>query len=293
MRFFFKKQFFLAGTIVLFIFTLSPFATSCSSVPQNYSVPVGTTLENSGLFPEEINWTKITDGFEEISHKVKNLKVSWTCVKIDLNTENLEFEMEPDEISEIYKTKKLKQFAKENKTIISVNTTPFDNVTNTFAPIGILINNQTLISMSVKRNDYAAIGFYKDIHNNFRADLLCPQSTYLVSSKKYDYVIGGFFQILKDGNISTFESIRRSRTACGIDSEGRFLYIFAATPDFSLNDQNGLTYEECAFILKNLGCNDALQFDGGHSTGLCIYTKEVQKPFFQRKVPAFLGIKTN
>lgn len=293
MKVFFKKQLFSIWAAFLLIFALSPFVTSCSSLPQNYSVPLNTSIENPDLIPEEITWNKIQEGFEETSHKIKNLKVSWTCIKIDLDTENLEFIIEPEEVSEKVVTKKLKRFAKENKTLIAINTTPFDNQTNTYKPIGILKNNDLLISQPVKRKDYAALGIYKNQQGKFRADLLCPQSDYFNNPEKYLYVAGGFFQILSNGKIQTFESIRRSRTACGIDAEGRYLYIFAATPDFSIDDQNGLTYEECAFIFKTLGCTNAIQFDGGHSTGLCIKTKEIQKPFFQRKVPVFLGIKTN
>ena len=66
------------------------------------------------------------------------------------------------------------------------------------------------------------------------------------------------------------------------------LYILVATPVFSLTDKNGLNYEECAAILKKLGCTDAMQFDGGHSSALVVNGKDVEKPFLQRKVPTVL-----
>jgi hypothetical protein len=32
-----------------------------------------------------------------------------------------------------------------------------------------------------------------------------------------------------------------------------------------------------------------MQFDGGHSSALLVYTKDIEKPFLQRKVPTALG----
>ena len=71
--------------------------------------------------------------------------------------------------------------------------------------------------------------------------------------------------------------------------KGRFLYLFITVPNFSLDDRNGLDYMECSEILKYLGCDDAMQFDGGHSTGMIFNGKHVDKPTLQRKVPTAIG----
>ena len=63
----------------------------------------------------------------------------------------------------------------------------------------------------------------------------------------------------------------------------------STVPNFSLDDRNGLDYVECSEILKYLGCDDAMQFDGGHSTGMIFNGKHVDKPTLQRKVPTAIG----
>lgn len=284
----------LAFFIFLLILPLSPIFQSCSSLPkksQNYPVPLGSSIDAIDLLPKEIIWTPLEPGFEVLNHKIKKQKISWTCVKIDLDTPNLEIVALPKEQMENYPLNSVKNFAKKENTIVAINSSPFDNVTGSNKPIGINVNQGQRTSEPVVRTDYAALALYKNQEGFYRANFLCPQFLYNESPQSYEYVFSGFFQILMDGQISTFESIRRSRTACATSSKGRYLYLFAVTPDFDLQDNNGLTYEECAFIFQELGCTDAIQFDGGHSTALCIYQKEIQKPLFQRKVPALFGIK--
>lgn len=274
------------------IFSLSPFV-SCKSIPQES----GQTEEFSEyqtevLVPDDIHWEKICTGFEKTDFIVEG-KISWTCVKIDLNTPGLQIINTPEAAAEKGLRFHLKDFASENDTIVAFNTTPFDNNTKTYLPIGIVVNEGELIYNPVNRTDYAALGFYKNEENQFRAKVLCPQLQVLSQSQKFDYAAGGFFLILQDNQLVPHKAYRRSRTAAGTDCDGRFLYVFAAAPFFNLSDNDGLTYNECALILKQLGCSDALQLDGGHSTGLVINSKTVEKPFFQRKIPAATGIKLN
>lgn len=280
---------------VFFILSLSPFVQSCSSIPKDDFEVIDSVPLEQKLLPQTIHWETINNnpGFQTITYKVKEQKVTWTCVKIDLTNTNLELIIQPSEKNEIYTLNSVQEFAKQNKTIVAINTTPFDNVDKTYKPWGITKFNDKIISPWVNREDYAALAFYKKFDGSYNAKLLCPQKDFLIEAIDFDYIIGGFFQILKDEEILKFESIRRSRTACGIDERGETLYLFAVTPNFSLNDRNGLTYEECALILKKLGCSNALQFDGGHSTGLCINSKTIRKPIFQRKIPCIFGIKEN
>lgn len=230
------------------------------------------------------NFQTIENGFEVISGKINEIKVSWTCVKVDLSTQNLEIKAEPNSKNMLGKTFRLKKFAKKNKTIVAINTSPFD-LGKTDWPIGITkINNDVITEISTK---YCALGFYYDENNNLRAEIINTQND--ENTKKFAYAFGGFFTTYEDGKIIPFQKNRRSRTACGINEDGSILYLFVTTPNFKINDRNGLNYEECSEILKSLGCTKIMQFDGGHSSGLCIYSKTVQTPLLQRKVPAALG----
>lgn len=271
----------------LFLFILSTFLFfSC----QTTKVSPKTDFSQVDVLPLEIlaeektNFQQIEDGFEVISRQIDEIKVSWTCVKVDLSNPNLKIKAEPSSKNMLGKTFRLKKFAKKNKTIVAINTSPFD-LGKTDWPIGITkINNNIITENSSK---YCALGFYYDENNNLRAEIINSQND--EDSKKFAYAFGGFFTTYEDGKIIPFQKNRRSRTACGINDDGSILYLFVTTPNFKIDDRNGLNYEECSEILKSLGCTKVMQFDGGHSSGLCIYTKLVQKPFLPRKVPAAIG----
>ena len=227
-----------------------------------------------------IEWTELKPGFEITNQKIKELGVSWTCVKIHLS----QIETAPViKVSE--KSFSVKDFASQNALSVAINTTPFSMNKKTYMATGIIKNNGTVLSEPVEK--YCALAIKTDKDNLLTCAILKNQ----VSSEieKFDYAIGGFFVILKDGQTQEFTQKRRSRTACGIDDTGSTLYFFAVTPDFSLTDKNGLSYPECAQILKRLGCTNAMQFDGGHSTAMVINGKNVRAPLFQRKIAAAIG----
>lgn len=272
---------------LLIVFVSALLFFSC----QTTNVSPKTEFSQVEVLPLEIlssqtdeNFQTIENGFEVISGKIDEIKVSWTCVKVDLSTQNLEIKAEPNSKSMLGKTFRLKKFAKKNKTIVAINTSPFD-LGKTDWPIGITkINNEVITENSAK---YCALGFYYDENNNLRAEIINTQND--ENTKKFAYAFGGFFTTYEDGKIIPFQKNRRSRTACGINEDGSILYLFVITPNFKIDDRNGLNCEECSEILKSLGCTKIMQFDGGHSSGLCIYSKSVQTPFLQRKVPAAIG----
>lgn len=266
---------------LLFIFSF--LITSCQTTK-----PYEKTTNTIDLSPCPTPWTTISTGIQTTHSKIPSRKITWHCVKIDLDIQNLQLVISPENTQKensSFDLFPLKKFARKNKTIVAINTTPFD-LGDTNTPAGIIKNKNNLISPPIKK--YSALCFSKNDKNQLRAFIADSQTEDILS--KADYAIGGFYTILEDSTIYNFEKTYRSRSACGISHNGRFLYLFSATPVFSMNDQNGLTYEECAQILKSLGCEKAMQLDGGHSTGLCINNKQVESPFFQRKIPAALGI---
>lgn len=281
-----KKIFFItAFSFILFSCTTTKInidqKTTLSPVEASQNI---SYFSNNDLIPQTVNWEKIQEGFYKTSFHIKNIKVHWTCIKIDLSTPNLRIAYQPNE-NTLGNKFQLKKFAKQNKTIVAINTTPFDLKGKTYLPVGITKYDNKVISPSNK--SYCALCFYYDKDNQLRANILPSQID--EELENYPYAFGGFFSILIDNKIQTFEKSRRSRVACGINQTKNELYLFVTTPDFHIRDRNGLNYEECAFILQKLGCSDAMQFDGGHSSGLCIYDKNIEVPFLQRKVPTAIG----
>lgn len=248
------------------------FLTSCAttkSLSQNDIVP-----------PAEVEWKEIKPGFEMTNQKIKEIGVTWTCVKIDLQ----KLETTPViKVSE--ETFRVKSFARKNHLTVAINTTPFSMNTEPYKPIGIIKDKENILSAPAE--NYCALAITTDENGELSCVILKNQTAAKI--EQYDYAIGGFFVVLQEGQILEFAQNRRSRTACGTDDTGSILYLFAVTPDFHLTDRNGLSYPECAAIMKQLGCTNAMQFDGGHSTAMVINGKNVRTPLFQRRVPAAMG----
>lgn len=220
-------------------------------------------------------------GIELFSGNTENKKATWHCIKIDLDNPQIDIELIPSSTDvNLYSVKKI---AKQAGAIAAINTTPFRNELDN-SLVGVTKIGGTEITPPVQ--NYAALGFTQ---RPLRAHILSSQSPNEL--EKYPAAAGGFYVILNKGEILQFSNIKRSRAAAGISDDGRYLYLFATTPRFSLKDYDGMTYPETATLLKTLGCSDALQFDGGHSTSLYFNGKELEKPLFQRKVPALLIIK--
>ena len=259
---------FLLNTFLLFAFLF----VSCATTK---------TFSNTDILPPAtLEWTELKPGFEITNQKIRELGVSWTCVKIDLTL----LEVSPV-ITTSDKPFSVKDFARQKDLTVAVNTTQFSTDGASVKAEGIIKDNGSILSEPIQK--YCALAIFTDENGVLTCSILENQNYSEI--EKYDYAAGGFFVILKDGQILEFAQNRRSRTACGTDNTGHILYLFAVTPDFSLTDKNGLSYPECAAIMHELGCTQAMQFDGGHSTSMVINGKAAQTPLFQRKVAAAIG----
>ncbi len=89
----------------------------------------------------------------------------------------------------------------------------------------------------------------------------------------YFNAIWGRFDILKKNKIVQHEVDRPyARTVMGLNEDGTELYLMIVDgkrPDYSV----GLTYEDCARMLKSLGASDAMACDQGGSS--CMYVKNM------------------
>lgn len=112
--------------------------------------------------------------------------------------------------------------------------------------------------------------------------------------KKTTNIINGGPRLLKDGKISIntvaegfhwkenpefyyrFGERRNPRTLAGIKADGNLLFVTVngRAPGFSV----GANFEESAAIMKSLGAVDALNLDGGGSTGMTIGHELVTRP---------------
>lgn len=266
---------------ILLLFTLifSQLFFSCKTVS---SVVQKEPFEKNILYPQEINWELLQEGVEYTSYNIDSLKIKWHCIKLDLDLPELKIDCAPN--STKIKNFHLKNFANKHNALIAINSTPFA-IKSTYEPVGITkIDNKVIYPC---KENYCALGFYTNSDGKLRAKIIDKQIPEEI--EKCIHAFGGFFTTMRDKELKSFEKIRRSRNACGLDEDGRFLYLFITVPNFSFDDRNGLDYMECSEILKHLGCDDAMQFDGGHSTGMIYNGKHVDKPTLQRKVPTAIA----
>jgi len=89
----------------------------------------------------------------------------------------------------------------------------------------------------------------------------------------YYNAIWGRFDILKKNELVKHENDRPyARTIMGLNQDGTYLYLMIVDgkrPDYSA----GLTYKDCARILKALGASDAMACDQGGSS--CMYVRNM------------------
>ena len=227
------------------------------------------------------DFSLLQQGFEIIQGDIPERRSTWHCVKIDLS------QITDDSQIKYYYSKpaSVLNFAKKNNCVVAINTTPFYLEQNPQLCTGIIKANGNVLSEPLEQ--YCALALFWNEDKTLSCKIIENQTEDEI--EKYPYAFGGFFVILKDNKIREFKHNNRSRTACGTDETGRYLYLFAITPRFSLTDRQGLTYPECAQILQSLGCTQAMQFDGGHSTAMVVNGKSVEAPLFQRKIPAAIG----
>jgi hypothetical protein len=102
---------------------------------------------------------------------------------------------------------------------------------------------------------------------------------------KIDHVIGGGPQLVRNGAVSVdaaeqgfdanFTTRRHPRTAVGRTSEGDLWWV---TIDGRQKLSDGATLEELARVMQRLGCQDAINLDGGGSTALHVLGQTVSRP---------------
>lgn len=98
--------------------------------------------------------------------------------------------------------------------------------------------------------------------------------------------IGGSPMLIKDGsiNISDVQELininnttSRPRSAIGYDANG-IIMLLAVEGDNPAAGYNGLSLLETANMLKNLGCTNAINLDGGGSTSLVVANRLTVRP---------------
>ncbi len=104
--------------------------------------------------------------------------------------------------------------------------------------------------------------------------------------KDMDHIVGGTPLLIQNGEkiqdfsaeqtISSFLALRHARTAVGILPNGNWVFVVVdgKQPELSY----GMTMDELADFMENLGCTYALNLDGGGSTTFVYEDKVINQP---------------
>ena len=289
-----RKLFACLSLSFLFLFT------SCASLAR----PEPSPEEEAALYPvasyvpELFEWEEVCHGISRFDFQNKEIPLIYHAVKIDLTLVGTAGPAEPDGTLELLCGRRVSasrrestaQFAARTKCAVAVNATPF---TRSGQLAGIHKEAGEVLSQPVAR--YGAIAFklaenggvsrveYGESGDLGQADEVggpdCVARVFESQAdgdlEDFDYAFGGFFVVLRDGQVCT-EFIRRgdSRTGVGLSADGRTLYFLVVEGERQ-DRSRGLSYPQCGEIFKALGCSDALELDGGSSSELCINGKSV------------------
>jgi len=137
--------------------------------------------------------------------------------------------------------------------------------------------------------------YYESISNKVRISgnvylsmKLMPLSA--IPNLEIKHVIGGGPRLMKGGQIyitknseqfkSDIAKSRAARTAVGVTKDGNLLFVTVDKNKQALSGRKsaGVTLEELAQLMKDLGCTDAMNLDGGSSSTMVINNKVVNVP---------------
>ncbi|MCM1320961.1 MAG: phosphodiester glycosidase family protein [Bacteroides sp.] len=178
---------------------------------------------------------------------------------------------------------KTEKFAERTNSTVAVNAAPWKRKgLLKREPAGLIINAGILCSPPIHR--YAALAF--DAAK--KARVFSSQAE--LSGSSYTTAVGGFFQILKNGeHFGSFIKTDNSRTAAGVSKNGCTLYLLVVEGEQKRHSA-GLDFAACADILKEAGAYDAIQLDGGASSSLFINKTNMLSYNGHKKNVSSLGI---
>jgi hypothetical protein len=209
----------------------------------------------------------------------------------------------PDDLDRtgVFPGKRVAPFAATAGVDLAFNASPFDTpggyLSRKRRTVGLLVTGGRLLSPPVAR--YAALVFRED----GRFAVLQSQEDAMPTAAPGTvpdaapvgilHAIGGFFPILRDGEVvAPLSGGRDARLAAGVSSDGGTLYLLiGAGSDWG--GGRGLTHRDCAELLRRAGAVDALALDGGSSVCVVIGGKALPNGFEPRSVGVIVGVRVS
>ena len=246
--------------------------SGCTTAPTTY-----TDTPYQPVTREEIRWRPLSPGIEAADIHNPQLPLIVHIVKIDLL--NPAVSVITSEAA-LFKNNRgrlrgetTRDFALRHNTIVAFNAAPFKTRSLLFSVyrtiVGIHITDFRRMSMPHER--YGALLFYAD-----KTARIIDAQTEELLLENVRHAVGGFWTILRNGAVLPQKLHRRdSRTAVGLADNGRTLFVVAVEGE-NKRKSHGLSFEETARLMRELGADDALQLDGGSSSSLVLQENGTQ-----------------
>ena len=263
---------------LLLLFLLFVSFSACSTSP----VPTGAELPAVFASVEVVQpyWQPFENGINYFHGKITSPRLEFWALQIDLSAPGLEIvvgsgAVNSDQQNSQTLSTRVSSFVHGNNLIAGINASPFDVISSRerqpIQNIGIVVSGGELTAPA--HPHYDALVFYKD------GKAAIVNQSAIVSIENIKNAIGGFFEILTEGEpaqitvinettISTGAAARHPRSAAGISQDGKYLYLLVI--DGRRAGSIGSTRLETALLLYALGSWTGINLDGGGSSALAM-----------------------
>ena len=260
------RKFFLPFSLCfLFLFLGCVSRPAISAEDEALLYPVETYV------PETFEWEEVCPGVSRFDFENADIPLIYHAVKIDLNN--------PELTVTCTQWERTSDFAARENCLVAINATPFGKDGQL---VGIHKEKGNIISHSNSR--YAAIAFGPDGVKIF-------ESQRDEEFEAFDFTFGGFWVVLKNGEVvEAFVRRCDSRSGAGISADGKTLFLLVVEGERAARSI-GLSYPQCGEIFRAMGCSDALEFDGGGSSDLCINGRSLLSYKVRRVQGNSFGVK--
>ena len=212
------------------------------------------------------------DGLVYCTGKISSPRLEFHALRVDLSNPELRiFVAGGAGSSDAVLSIKVSSFVRENNLLAGINALPFDTSSEREGEprtnVGIVIADGVMIS--APHPEFDALVFYSD------GSAAIEAQSGIRSVENIQNAVGGFRRILEAGGlvprVLDLET-RHPRSAAGISSDGRFLYLMVI--DGRRFGSVGSTEAETALLLRVLGASEGINLDGGGSSALALRSSD-------------------
>ena len=242
-------------------------------------VPLGTLMINKKLYTGPI-YNRVAIGFFDNKYDMDRLELK---AEVKTNTGGIKI----DNVNQ--------------PRMLSTHTIAYTSDWGIYSPqtpkygIQLVVENNKLIKTSkepckIPENGFVIVGPESKLSPMIKAKSFCLDVMMSPNWKGVNHILSGGPYLVKDGKIfidMTDEKLgaiggRNPRTAIGYTKDNHLILL---TADGREGASVGLTLTELANLMKQLGCVNAMNLDGGGSTVMYVNGQVVNKPAMQGGIP--------